>query len=113
VSIRTLTAVALACSVMITACGSSSSPSGSPTAQGKTFLNTKRVAAAITASILSERAIHASVVCPPRVPQVKGLKFSCVASTYATAHGHRKLVHTVFTVFQKDNDGNVYYESPK
>jgi hypothetical protein len=106
-SAATLVAVALA------ACGGSSSPaakgSGKPTANGT--LNTPRVALAIENSILSERHIHAKVVCPPNVPQEKGLTFTCVATTSASK-GHHP-IRTMFTVSQTDSNGHVYYASPK
>jgi hypothetical protein len=97
----------------VSACGGSSSspgsPSGKPAANGT--LNTPRVALAIEQSILSERHIHASVVCPANIPQEKGFTFTCVATTY-TSKGHHP-VHTTFTVSQTDSAGHVYYQSPK
>ncbi|MFL5824251.1 MAG: hypothetical protein ACJ764_12520 [Solirubrobacteraceae bacterium] len=102
-----LSAVALA------ACGGSSTPTASQSGKAPIngHLNTARVALAIQQSILSERHVHAKVVCPPNVPQEKGLSFTCVATTYTTK-GHHP-IHTLFTVFQKDSNGNVYYQSPK
>lgn len=94
----------------LAACGGSASPaaSGKPAAHGT--LNTPRVALAIENSILTERHIHATVVCPPNVPQEQGLTFTCVATTYTKGHHP---VHTMFTVSQTDGAGHVYYQSPK
>ena len=106
-------AAALLSSLALAACGGSSNSGGnqSATAQPNGHLNTARVALAIQQSILSQRHIHAKVVCPANVPQEKGLTFTCVATTY-TAKGHHP-IHTPFTVSQKDNNGNVFYQSPK
>jgi hypothetical protein len=97
--------------VVLAGCGGSTQPSanGKPAINGK--LNTPRVALAIEHSILSERHIKAKVSCPPNVPQEKGLSFTCVATTY-TKKGHHP-IHTMFTVFQTDSAGHVYYQSPK
>lgn len=92
------------------ACGGSS-PNASTKAATSGTLNTPRVALAIQQSILSERHIRAQVVCPPNVPQKKGLTFTCVATTF-TKKGHHA-VHTMFSVFQTDSAGHVYYQSPK
>lgn len=107
-----LAGAATAAALALAACGGSSSPAASSTkAAGSTMLNTPRVATAIEQSILSERHIHAKVVCPPTVPQKKGLTFTCVATT-RTKKGHHP-IHTMFTVFQTDSNGHVYYQSPK
>ena len=108
---RWFAAVGLA-GVVLSACGSSGSSSSSTTAAVKLpthLLNTKRVALAIQQSILSERQLHATVACPPAVPQAKGRTFTCIAATQS----HRQRVRTVFTVFQQNNLGKVYYASPK
>jgi 7-keto-8-aminopelargonate synthetase-like enzyme len=100
-------------SLALSACGSSSSSSSTsatPAAQVPThLLNTKRVALAIAQSILSERQLHAKVTCPPAVPQAKGRTFTCVAAT----ESHSQHVRTVFTVLQQNDQGKVYYASPK
>jgi hypothetical protein len=95
----------------LSACGSSASSSTQTkaTALPTHLLNTKRVALAIEQSILSERRLHSKVTCPTVVPQQKGRSFTCVATT-AT---HKRSVKTVFTVFQKNGQGNVTYASPK
>jgi hypothetical protein len=99
--------------LVLSACGSSSSSSSTATttaAQVPThLLNTKRVALAIEQSILSERQLHAKVTCPAAVPQAKGRTFTCLAATQS----HRQRVRTVFTVFQQNDLGKVYYASPK
>lgn len=113
---RWLIAAGLA-GVVLSACGGSSSSSSTTAASSAAgaaalpshLLNTKRVALAIEQSIFTERKLHSKVTCPPAVPQQKGRTFSCVAAT----HSHKRSVKTVFTVFQKDGAGQVYYASPK
>jgi hypothetical protein len=95
--------------VVLAACGGSSGLTSKSATTAD--LNTARVALAIEQSILSERHIHAAVVCPPKIAQKKGLTFTCVATTY-TAKGHHA-VHTSFTVSQTDSAGHVFYQSPK
>src|SRR5436305_11816444 len=105
-----LALAALLCPTTLAACGGSSNRDDqAATAQPNGRLNTARVALAIQQSILSQRHIHATVTCPPRVLQKKGRTFTCVATTY-TKVGHHP-VHTTFTVFQKDSNGNVFYQS--
>jgi hypothetical protein len=101
--------------VLIGACGSSSHSSSTSTnaLRPTRNLNTKRVAVAIEQSIMSARHLQANVVCPGRIPQGKGRTFTCTATTSTTQNHQRVPVHTNFTVFQKDNAGNVYYQSPK
>lgn len=109
-------AVAGIAGVALSACGGSSSSStttapaasahnGTPTH----LLNTKRVALAIEQSIRSERKLGSKVTCPHAVPQEKGRTFTCVAETKM----HNQHVKTVFTVFQKNDSGQVNYASPK
>jgi hypothetical protein len=107
---RWLAAAGLA-GLALSACGSSgSSSSTSANAQlPNHLLNTKRVALAIEQSILSERQLHAKVTCPAAVPQAKGRTFTCVAAT----ESHSQHVRTVFTVLQQNDQGKVYYASPK
>jgi hypothetical protein len=107
-------AMGTAALALLAGCGSSSNPPGSSkSAHATANLNTARVALAIEQSIMSQRHLHSTVVCPPTIPQQHGLTFTCVATTLATTHHHRRPVRTLFTVFQKDDAGNVYYESPK
>src|ERR1700730_18274622 len=72
-------ATALACAALISACGSSSSTNSNPQKR-----NTARVAASIEGSILTKRHLHATVTCPPEVPQEKGKTFVCVATSQST-----------------------------
>jgi hypothetical protein len=46
----------------------------------KPTLNTLAVERATEASILTERHLHATVLCPPRVPQKAGFAFTCTAT---------------------------------
>lgn len=43
------------------------------------ILNIAKVQSAITASILTQRHLRATVTCPPQVIQQEGVKFSCTA----------------------------------
>ena len=114
-TVRWLAAAGIA-GIVLGACGGSSSSgsSTSPAASAHTggathLLNTKRIALAIEASISSERQLKSKVTCPKAVPQEKGRTFTCVAHTKM----HNQPVKTVFTVFQKDDSGQVNYASPK
>lgn len=69
-----------------------------------------RVRSAIRHSILSQRHVRASVVCPTQVLQQKGLKFTCTATVGAADSSKR--VHAGdygFTVVQTDDAGHVTY----
>jgi hypothetical protein len=108
-----LALAALACAALMSACGSSAGSSGSPTssARGSTTtikLNTTRVAHSIEQSILSERHLASTVVCPTEVPQEAGRTFECVATT-ASAKKPSTLVKTPFVVTIKNNKGYVTY----
>jgi hypothetical protein len=109
-----LALAALACAVLMSACGSSaSSSSGSSTssASGSTTkidLNTTRVAHSIEQSILAERHLASTVVCPSGVPQEAGRTFECVAST-ASAKKPGTLVKTPFVVTIQNKNGYVTY----
>jgi hypothetical protein len=96
---------ALAATALMSACGSSSS-SSRPTLEASTptaILNTHRIELAIKQSILSERHIHAKVVCPSVVPQQKSRNFACIATVGTTK--------TPFAVIQTDNSGHVIYHA--
>lgn len=97
----TAVAAALATAAIISSCGSSSSSSSSTSA--KTNLNTPHVERAIERSILSERHVHARVVCPKVVPQEKGRNFTCIATVGKTT--------TPFAVVQQNNGGYVTYQA--
>jgi hypothetical protein len=90
---------------LLSACGSSTSPTGSTSkssASART-LNTHHVALAIEQSILSQLHVHASVFCPKTVPQQKGRNFACIAT-------YRK-TKTPFAVTQRNDDGYVTYRA--
>jgi hypothetical protein len=99
---RSLAVVAALATVAgLSACGSSSSSSS--TSSAKTNLNTPHVERAIARSILSERHVHAKVVCPRVVPQQKGHNFTCIATVGKTT--------TPFAVAQQNNAGYVTYRA--
>jgi hypothetical protein len=64
-------------------------------------LDIARVRAAITASILAQRHLRATVTCPTQVLQQEGLAFTCTAVI-----GQRSYP---FRVTQTDNHGHVRY----
>ena len=99
-----LLAAALAC-VSLSACGGSSTR----TTAGSLHLNTEKIALAIAASILQQRGLHATVLCPEHIQQRKGQIFTCTATTLS----HGKPVKTSFRVVQTDNNGGVTYTAPK
>ena len=96
---------ALACAALMSACGSSSSTSST----AKTNLNTARVALAIEQSVLTERHIHAKVVCPAVVPQEQGKIFECVATTRSTKAPFT-VTRTPFVVTVQNSKGYVTYQ---
>jgi hypothetical protein len=71
------------------------------TPQAPKLLDTKRVAAAITTSIRTQRGAKARVSCPTAVKQAKGVNFVCSARS--------KFGTTVFAVIQNDAVGHVTY----
>jgi hypothetical protein len=93
---------ALATVATLGACGSSTTSSSSSTA-ARTNLNTPHVERAIEQSILSERHVHAKVICPRVVPQQKGHDFTCIATVGKTP--------TPFAVVQQNNGGYVTYHA--
>ena len=90
--------LALALGLLAVACGSGSSNTNSE------FLSTKQTKGAIEESILAQRHIHATVVCPTEVVREKGATFECVATT---PNG----VKTVFHVVEANSRGYVEYSS--
>ena len=96
----------LACAGLLAACGSSNSNSSS---SAKTKLNTARVARSIEQSILTQRHLRSKVVCPTAVPQEKGRKFECVATTETVKHPV-KVGKTPFVVTVQNANGYVTYE---
>jgi hypothetical protein len=81
------------------ACGEQAAPSNAGH-----YLNTTRIALAIKQSILSQRGLHARVYCPVEVPQIKGQRFTCIASV-------SRVAPATFTVIQVDAQGHVQYAS--
>jgi len=99
--------MAAACAALIAACGSSSSKTTSSTTT-ITNLDTARVARSIEASILTERHLHAAVVCPTVVPQEPGKTFECVATTHPANHP-TITTKTPFVVTVQTSKGYVTY----
>ncbi len=95
---RAAVVLAFTSALLLAACGSNSSSTGSE------FLNTSQTKAAIEESILSQRHIHTSVVCPTEVVREKGVTFQCVATT---PNG----VKTIFHVVEANSRGYVEYSS--
>ncbi len=93
--------LAFAISTMLAACGSSTSSSSSTAA--KVNLNTPHIELAIEKSILSQRHVHARVICPKIVPQEKGRNFTCIATVGKNT--------TPFAVTQQNNKGYVTYQA--
>ena len=96
---------ALACTALLSACGSSSSTSTSSTA---TVLDTARVAASIEQSVLTERHLHVTVVCPTGVPQEAGKTFVCMA-TGKTTKPPITVTKTPFKVTIQNSKGYTTY----
>jgi hypothetical protein len=102
-----LAVVALACAgAVLSACGSSKSTTS--TNQTGKPLNTSQVAASIEESILKERGIHATVICPNTVLVEKGKKFECLATSKSTQPPHNQ-VRTPFVVTIETERGYVTY----
>ena len=95
-----MTAITLACAGLLGACGSQS-----PTKT--TYLNTAHVAGAIQRSILAERHLKSTVVCPAKVVQKPGT-FPCIATTVAAKKPHRR-IKTAFVVTIHNDSGYVTY----
>jgi hypothetical protein len=96
---------AAACCVVIAGCGGSSSHDAKTTQQGSAatqrLLDIKKVEAAITDSIRSQRHTKAVVSCPRPIKQAKGVDFVCKAKS--------KYGVTPFAVVQRDAAGHVTY----
>jgi hypothetical protein len=98
---------AVACAALIGACGSSNNSTSTTTTKA-TNLDTTRVARSIETSILTERHLHAVVVCPPVVAQETGKTFECVATTHSAKHP-TVAIKTPFVVTVQSNKGYVTY----
>ncbi len=94
-------AVSLAIAGLLGACGSGS-------ATRTTYLDTADVAAAIQRSILAQRHLKSTVVCPAKVVQKPG-RFPCIATTVAAKPPH-KTIKTPFVVTIHNDSGYVTYE---
>lgn len=95
---------ALACAGLLGACGSSSTSSTA----AKTDLKIAKVERSIEQSILSERHLKSTVVCPAVVTQEAGKTFECVATTTAVKAPHGP-VKTPFVVTIQNDKGYVTY----
>lgn len=102
-----LAASALACAALLSACGSSNSSSTGSTAT-KT-VNSSQVARSIEESVLTERHIHATVVCPTAVPAEKGRTFECIATSHSTTKPSVE-TKTPFLVTVQTSAGYVTYK---
>lgn len=95
----------LACAALVSACGSSSNTTSGST---KAKLNIARIQLSIEQSILSERHIHATVVCPAVVAEEVGKTFECVATSRAVKKPHA-VTKTPFVVTVQNTKGYVTY----
>jgi uncharacterized cupredoxin-like copper-binding protein len=100
-----LAASALACAALLSACGSSSSSSSSTATK---TVNSAQVERSIEESVLRERHITTTVVCPTAVPATKGQTFECIATSHTTTN-HSKEVKTPFVVTVQNSSGFVKY----
>jgi hypothetical protein len=96
---------ALVGAALLSGCGSKSSTSSTPT---KTTVNTAQVGRSIKQSILAQRHLPSTVVCPVTVPAEKGKTFECIATT-RSAKKPAKAVKTRFLVTVQNNRGGVTY----
>ncbi len=90
---------ALACAGLIGACGSTPAKTH--------YLDTSRVERSIERSILAERQLRSTVVCPTKVVQKPGT-FPCIARTLAAKKPH-KAITTPFVVTIHNDSGYVTY----
>jgi len=102
-----LAASALACAALLSACGSSSTSSSTASTTAKT-VNSSQVERSIEESVLSERHIHTTVVCPAAVPAIKGQTFECIATSHSTTNPPTES-KTPFVVTVQNNSGYVTY----
>jgi hypothetical protein len=101
-----LAILALSCAMLMGACGSKSSSSSTPAVKGS--VNTAQVALSIKQSILRQRHLVSTVVCPPAVVAEQGKTFECVATTRGTKKPFLT-IKTPFVVTIKNNRGGVTY----
>ena len=95
----------LVLAAVLSACGSKSSTSSTP---AKVNVDTAKVARSIEQSILAQRHLPATVVCPVTVAAERGKTFECVATTH-TAKKPQTPVKTPFIVTVQNNRGGVTY----
>ena len=100
-----LAASALACAALLSACGSSSTGSTSTATKS---VNSSQVERSIEESVLKERHIHTTVVCPTAVPAQKGQTFECIATSHSTTKPSTEL-KTPFIVTIQNSSGYVTY----
>ena len=94
----------LAFAAVLSACGSKSSTSSTPAKN----VDTAKVARSIEQSILAQRHLPSTVVCPVTVPAERGKTFDCTATTHTTKKPHTA-VKTTFLVTVQNNRGGVTY----
>lgn len=102
---RGLLVAVLGGAVLMSACGSKSKTSSTPK---KINVDTAQVARSIEQSILAQRHLRSTVVCPAVVPAEAGRTFECVATTRSI----KKPVHAVktpFVVTVQNKKGGVTY----
>jgi len=100
-----LAASALACAALLSACGSSSSTTGSTATKP---VNSSQVERSIEESVLRERHIQTTVVCPAAVPAKKGQTFECIATSHSTTKPSTES-KTPFIVTVQNSAGYVTY----
>jgi hypothetical protein len=93
----------LAFAAALSSCGSKSSTSSTP---AKVNVDTAKVARSIEQSILAQRHLASTVVCPPTVPAERGKTFECIATTQTAK---KPPVKTTFVVTVQNNRGGVTY----
>jgi hypothetical protein len=97
---------ALACAALISACGSSSSESSTPSKP----VDTAKVALSIEQTVLAKRHTHVKVVCPPTEVSEPGHTFECVATARSTKPPFVE-TKTPFVVTVQNHVGYVTYAS--
>jgi hypothetical protein len=99
-------AAAVLCAALLGACGSAAGSSTATTAK-PVDLDIARVEHAIERSILAQRHLKSTVVCPTTVPQRPG-RFPCIATTLSVKKPHRA-IKTPFVVTIHNSKGVVSY----
>jgi len=90
------------CAALLSACGSSSSNTSKE-------LDTARVAKAIETSVLEQRHLKATVVCPSGVAQEKGKTFTCTATVRSAKAPYNVIYKTPFEVTETNSQGYTTY----